>query len=355
MPVLTLQFRAPRSAGRRGITLLELLVVMVILSIVTASTIPMLNNGVGPRRIREAARLVASYIGAAKSRAIETGLPSGVMIQRIPGQNYALSVVSVEVPPPYAGDTTSSTATINGLGQLTAFPSDQAWTTTVRVGDLIRFGYQGRLYMLIGNALPPTNVNQFPNFGTSTVGVGQLLSSTGFGTTSTAVCHLWAIDRSLAVPAATAVGSGIPYQIFRQPIKSAVQPLQLPEGTVIELTASGVGIAGLFAAGGGLAPYQNPILTFGPTGAVNMVYYDSAPPQHLQSALYLMVGEREWMTDFGGAGNLNHHSSMWVAVGPQSGMVVTTENMVPNALSGIAQTPAFARQFAQQAASMGGR
>ena len=132
MPALVNHVRSLPSAGRRGITLIELLVVMVILSIVTAASIPLLTTGVEQRRVRESARLVASYISSAKSRAIETGRPAGVMIQRyLPASvtntsgviqtlpDYAFSLVTVEVPPPYSGDTTSSMAIVSSqfLGQ----------------------------------------------------------------------------------------------------------------------------------------------------------------------------------------------------------------------------------------------
>jgi hypothetical protein len=140
---------------------------------------------------------------------------------------------------------------------------------------------------------------------------------------------------------------GIPYQIFRQPTKSAVQPLQLPEGTVIDLMESGVGIGGTFS---GASPYPHPIITFGPTGTVGIAYYDNHAPQHLQSALYLLIGKREGMEDLGlatTANNINHHHSMWVAVGPQSGLVVTTENMTGPLANALV--------YAQAASSMGGR
>ncbi|HEX4142707.1 MAG TPA: prepilin-type N-terminal cleavage/methylation domain-containing protein [Pirellulales bacterium] len=388
MPALTLKMCVPRSPGRRGITLIELLVVMVIVSIVTAATIPMLATGADQRRVREAARLVSSYISAAKSRAIETGRPAGVMIQRYAGQSFAMTLVGVEVPPPYCGDTTASTATINGSGQLIAFPAgDFAWQQTVNVGDIIQFGYQGRSYMLLGTLSPPTVVGQPPVFPNGTAGgttnpAGgvQLLSATGFTgqTTGTVFCNLWATDGSLTLPPATpAAGPGVPYQIMRQPVKSATPPLQMPGDTVIDLYAttvpdpggsgsvsltgtSGIGIT-TFGTGPydyvttpfvGYAPYPNPMILFGPTGGVNYVYYDNNPPQHLTSALYLLIGRREGMEDLGlaaTANNISHHSCMWVAVGP-SALVVTAENM-----GGSVTTLSTARQFAQRASSIGGR
>ena len=73
--------RIDMARERRGITLLELLIVITILVMITATSIPLLLTGVEGRRMREAARLVSSYITLAKSHAIETGRPCGVMLQ----------------------------------------------------------------------------------------------------------------------------------------------------------------------------------------------------------------------------------------------------------------------------------
>ena len=53
-----------------GLTLVELLVVIVILLAVTAAAIPVVLPAVENRRIREASRLVTSYMAGARSRAM---------------------------------------------------------------------------------------------------------------------------------------------------------------------------------------------------------------------------------------------------------------------------------------------
>jgi prepilin-type N-terminal cleavage/methylation domain-containing protein len=376
MPLPAFKIHAPRSAGRRGITLIELLIVMVIVSIVTAASIPLLTTGAESRRVREAARLVSSYISSAKSRAIETGRPAGVMIQRYASQNYALTLVGVEVPPPYAGDTATSLAMVSSekltaatgatyptgtYGTITGFLSDSGWAGIVRPGDLIQFGYQGHWYLLYGPTSPLDVLNGVATLGNSPLTIAQAPVAPATAG-APGPWYLVATDGSGSLPPGTVNGTTtqLPYQISRQPVKSAAQPLQMPGDTVIDLCppsppvapsfpgASGVGIAGAFTGAG---PYTNPILMFGPTGAVGYAYYDNNPPQHLPSTLYLMVGTRDGMEDLGaGVTNLNHHRSMWVAVGPASGLVVTTENMVTGS-----NTLPYARQYAQQASSIGGR
>ena len=99
----------PRAAAmrtRQGLTLLELLVVILIMLMLTGLAIPVLAPALANRRQREAARAVNAYIGAARERAVALGRPVGVKLERFPGQPDMCTTLSyVEVPPPYAGDT----------------------------------------------------------------------------------------------------------------------------------------------------------------------------------------------------------------------------------------------------------
>ena len=103
---------AVRLRGRRGVTLLELLVVLLILLMVTAASVPIIAPALRNRQVREASRLLSAYLGAAKARAVQTGRPVGIKIERFNGQPYALTVSQVEVPPPYMGDVYGATATV---------------------------------------------------------------------------------------------------------------------------------------------------------------------------------------------------------------------------------------------------
>ena len=128
-----------------------------------------------------------------------------------------------------------------------------------------------------------------------------------------------------------------------------MQPLQLPEerSSTCECRASGSAIA--FLAGSPRARYPKPILIFGPTGAVGLVYYDSNPPQHLQSTLYLLIGRATAWRIFSlpQIKTSCTISSMWVAVGPQSGLVATAENTVtsPTLFQSLANTPSRLRAW----------
>ena len=96
-------------ARHAGMSLVELLVVITILTIVTAATIPIMAPNVEARRQRETARLITSAFAGAQTRAIASGRPAGIWIERDIGARYASSVLyNCEVPPPYTGDTTDT-------------------------------------------------------------------------------------------------------------------------------------------------------------------------------------------------------------------------------------------------------
>lgn len=95
---------------RRGFTLLELLVVILIMLTVTAVTIPVVAPAMKGRQVREGARLLNTFLNAARNRAIESGRPCGVWLERMPGLREAcVNVHFAEIPPAYAGDFLDST------------------------------------------------------------------------------------------------------------------------------------------------------------------------------------------------------------------------------------------------------
>lgn len=343
-----------RATRRRGVTLIELLIVITIMLMVTAAAIPIMMPAVQNRQMRESTRILSSYISSARSRAIENGRPVGVMFERFNGQPFSMVVSSVEVPPPYSGDFANSTMSV----QPTAFSTtatinpftqgDTGWLGLVRAGDMVRLGFHGPLYVLsaggvtVGQALPTPP---------------WTISSTVTGTT---------LNLPL-VPPAGPQPIVVPFQIFRQPIRSSAPPMQLPEGVVVDLFSSGMGLSppfGTFVPGPTppTPPLSfNPYFTFSPGGAVD--YVGLPGPIRPTGPLYFLVGRRELMPDANGFGtnDLNVYDpaaipknpqlqNFWVAVDYQTGHVSVTENALTNTWA-----PAAARAFAQTRQSVGGR
>jgi hypothetical protein len=86
-------------------TLVELLIVILIMLMITAIVIPATAPALTGRRQREAARMVDVFVNGARSRALQTGRPYGVMFERFPNSpNMSLAMSYVEVPPAYTGD-----------------------------------------------------------------------------------------------------------------------------------------------------------------------------------------------------------------------------------------------------------
>jgi len=320
----------PASPSRRGgVTLIELLVVISLIVMVTAATIPVVAPAMANRRIRESARLVSSYIAGAKNRAAEVGRPVGVIIEKFSGQAVSMNLSYAEVPVPWGGDFANSLVNVtnaNGVVSVQSFvPDGDGWKAQlIRPNDLIKLNYKGPLYYITGatnangylNALPWTLTNVNP------------------------------AGPPAYVPPGAANGIFVPFQIFRQPSKSAVPPLQLPEGTVIDLTSSGWGLSNAFPNG---TAYPV-LLTFTPGGRVDSLYYDGQPVQRPTAPVNFLIGRRE----AAGLENLQDPKNLWISIGSLTGKITTTENTA--GASGL--TPAglaTARQIITSHQDMGER
>ena len=368
----------------RGVTLLELLVVMTILLMVTAAAIPMILPATQNRRMRESARLVSSFISGARSRAIESGRPVGVMFERFNGLPFSMNLSYVEVPPPYSGDTLDSKILVASNGKITGFVTgDLLWMNVIRYGDLVKLDFKGPSYILASQtALPDPNAGQvIPGPPSATVN-WYLVPSVG----GTAI-----------LPISYSTNPGVPFQIFRQPVRSSAAPMQLPEGVVIDLVSSSMNFSGpigsLNATFPPDSPYPlaaprvsfNPLFTFAPSGRLDFCTDNALGSMTRSSApIYLLLGRRDLMYDIVTNGTNNDlvdrnlsepptaapalmppPPNFWVAVGNTTGLVTVTEvapncqNINPIGIQTYAgllqQALQQARAFAQQAQSLGGR
>lgn len=197
-----------------------------------------------------------------------------------------------------------------------------------------------------------------------------------------------------------------PYKILRQPMPTSSEPYQLPEGTAIDLRASGIGNNDYFYWPGVHDNSQGVLIMFAPEGRVSRVSFsqlpfDSVPfNEPVTDNLFLLVGRREncpapdvandpTLASAGlpAAGTPNRDQALqelkeplnwllgqcrWIAIGARSGRVVTTENAFvdpqtvidkyddpPNVTQSSKEMRAAqiieAREFAREMTQMGGR
>jgi type II secretory pathway pseudopilin PulG len=287
-----------RSSGepvpkRRGVTLIELLIVILIIMMITAFSIPVIAPAIQGRRVREGARMFSTFLNAARNRAIETKRPAGVWLERMPVYPEAVqNIFMAEVPPAYGGDFQDSRCidvVCNKSGQCAFKPggvrypnhTDQDWwniviprtrstimadiwsnpdpteQNVVREGDQIQF--EGTEYRYTLRPIKMT-VDGFDGAGGSKLW-WYILRGRNCGGNAEAgydnVRHTdltWRINwfdgrihhggtdsphaTASAVNDFSAVGRR--YQIFRQPTKMSTGGIQLPEGVVLDLNFSGM-------------------------------------------------------------------------------------------------------------------
>lgn len=347
---------------RAGLTIVELLVVLGVLAVLLGIAATAVKTGTRGKKQREAARQVNAFIAGAQARALEINRPVGVEIVRdvrdtdgTPGLSAADSGISntslvmyvIETPPTYAGDDSSATATLTAVTgsnvTFTAtFPSATASMIGVegfvRPGDLIRFGYRGDKYRIIG-----------------------------VDTTTRVLTVSWEQGQS---PPTHAAGS-YPFQIYPQPIRSSVTPLQLPTDMCIDLTCSGFGNSGGQFATWNSGSHEPIRFTFNPRGDLDRVWTSASAWQRASGNIHLLVGKYDFavnalealnndgtndgITDIANTSvdyelfltdpefptNLGDGTAMWVSVNFLTGQVTTTRNkLIPPTYSFLSTQPA---------------
>jgi prepilin-type N-terminal cleavage/methylation domain-containing protein len=330
--------------GRCGFTLVELLVTISILVLLMAVAARTMNFSVEDRRIREAAREITVFFGSARAHAMETGRPCGVMLRRLGSElPMSLCVVGldqVEVPPPYAGETLNATARLQvtgisgGLATVRAQLSPAINAGLVNKDDRVQLNCQGPLYTISDLSTDDTSLTLQID-----VRQGQMLP--------------W--------PSGGAWSPPVPYQIIRQPQKSAVGGLQLPARAVIDLEFSGAEFpAGQphFMYEPGEPPGSLVYVMFSPTGSLERIYHSGE--MHLGTQpIYLLVGKQERVPAGAaedGLANWQDVKNLWITLNPQTGMATAAEvAAVDPAVPEPEQGVPLAREIARQGQSMGGR
>ena len=286
-------------SARRGVTLIELLLVVAIILIMMGLAARQMQVAKDARRNRETARAISVYLGSARSTALANRRPCGVVLTLTSGiPQCVMALQQAEVPPPYAGDTTNATATVQGSGGTynATLTGASSLSKLVHQGDVIQFNYEGPWYTINGVSPMTLSLDQSQ---------GQI------------------------VPWGSTPSAPMPFRIYRQPYnnsgahtKSVASPLQLPAGAVIDVGSSGTDAANFSTAdSSGNSPIY---IMFSPAGGIQSVYQNgtnfSGP---VSTPIFLLVGKvaKARGIDSNNQKNCQDMESLWVVISPQNGLV----------------------------------
>lgn len=277
------------SNPRSAMTLVELLVVIVLITTLVSTAIPIISPGGDARKLREASRNLNAYLQGAQARAMETGRPFGVSFVRLSEETerfednaVCVRAEYVEVPPEFSGFSDTSMVRIARSTQYapTAVADDRGpfwlqfltrgvgganlppgWVADplvpprfLRPGDTVEV--RGQRYTLleevstatVGTADVQASVNDyFPGSGTG----GQLVTllakpegaADGLPFAQMPQVLPRYDDAGAAITAASDASRPFwtepaPYKIHRQPVPAGGEPLELPSGVAVDLQAS---------------------------------------------------------------------------------------------------------------------
>ena len=331
---------------RAAVTLIELLIVMAVVVLLAGLTLPTIRATLKDQRVTECARIFQSLVEGARAKAIYTGRPVSLVLERVPGDNSSSAVynhtvdntvarISMgEVFPPYEGDWSGTTGTIRAPVSPATVPTifeiplakvaslyDSSGTPTgiVQRYDLLQFGEHSQRFL----------IDDVQRVG-ATVVITFANPSGGFKEAQ------WTVNGETR------------FRVYRQPTKSMVGAVPLPRGTCIDLTNSGIGMGGRnFEVGMRSSPlpeFSSLAIVFNSRGTVDGAYYYNATGRQdaLPTGLFhFQVGRPEQVvpsSQLGSASasatssrddflpNLYDTSTLWVTLNPYSGVVYTTQN-----------------------------
>ena len=309
--------------SRRGVTLVELLVVITILGLLAVTVLPNIGGTIDSRRSREASRGLSMFISRAQSRALGAKDPKGFQIQPLAGDaGVAIDFYVADVPNAYAGELTSSTVSLipgNSFITKNVVFSDAGTNTRVRRdggfcynGDSIQFAGIGPYFKFVpgvpGGIAPAVTMwtanNQNP-FNTS-------------------------------LPNA---GINFPFRIRRQPKPSSTGVYQMSTRAAVDLRWSSLG-GTLFSDFVTLNDTQpDPItILFDMAGRPSQLVHSNGQRRTISEPIFLLLGLTELCgndpvsvtdtettaePDQRNGANWQYFDAVWLYIDHQSGLVRT--------------------------------
>lgn len=302
---------------RRGMTLVELLVVIAIIGLLSVAVLPNLSNSAGPRRVRETARSVSSFIAGTQSQAIGSRTGAGVWFDLLDNpivddagvsHAVALDLSLTEIPAPYSGEFNASAVRVSPD---TAPPSPTATLT---------------FHSFPGSPTPdPTSFTPpdvaagqtlFIRFGTSESLF--LLQSNGSGWSAAMDLTKNQSPTNTFWPVTTTQGVG--YEVLLPPRKNPIRSLTIEPGMAIDLTWTFIGSDPLTwpdAPGSTLDLTQPVQLLYSTTGKPATVTSNGFVGTPMLEPFYVLVTSIEAIQK---GTCFTSSRSYWVAIEPSGGI-----------------------------------
>jgi len=297
---------------RRGMTLVELMVVVLILGLLAVTVLPNLANSADSRKIREAARAVSSFVAASQSQAISGRSGGGIRIDVLGspmGSNdAALDVGMVMIPQPYCGDDPGSVVTVvpdsidSSMAALTftgGFSDDPLKNASGNILPHlgIRFGGSRIEFMFV------------PTLGSAT---GTVYMQDGVGQSSLPNLNQ-TIDNTSWPQGAVC------YEITAGPLRDGNTSLTLGDGVAIDMTNSYVGTGNIFSV---TRLSDSVYLLFDSAGVPTSWINDGLTKQPFAETLFLLINSVEAIQN---NTSLTEPGGYWVAVDPRGGVPKVAE------------------------------
>ena len=344
---------------RRGVTLMELLVVATIILIVTAASVPTIKPMMESQLTKQAGSTVSTYLNRARARAMATGRPCGVTFEHFAGTydpdtdfgSASLVLRQVETPPYYCG--LEQGATVDVYAEDDIYDGDRR-LRRVRVNNDLYWG------QMVGNeGGAKIQFNGAGPYYSLVVESGDFF-----------IEKLPGIDLPI-LRAAT-------FKVVRDPRPTMTAPVGLPQGAVVDLEWSGTDDQS-FAIGyvddAGVPRGYNVTVMFSPDGSVD--YVENNGRFSPTDTIFFLVGRWDRISALGieqvdpsdpdsewrplvedGLWNFEDSLNAWVSINPTSGLVTTTEvsspvdYLVGDSFGGLYESREFARMSKR---NVGGR
>lgn len=297
---------------RRGMTLVELMVVVLILGLLAVTVLPNLANSADSRKIREAARAVSSFVAASQSQAISGRSGGGIRIDVLGspmGSNdAALDVGMVMIPQPYCGDDPGSVVTVvpDSIDS-----SKAALTFTGGFSDDPLKNASGNILPHLGIRFGGSRIEFMfvPTLGSAT---GTVYMQDGVGPSSLPNLNQ-TIDNTSWPQGAVC------YEITAGPLRDGNTSLTLGDGVAIDMTNSYVGTGNIFSVP---RLSDSVYLLFDSAGVPTSWINDGLTKQPFAETLFLLINSVEAIQN---NTSLTEPGGYWVAVDPRGGVPKVAE------------------------------